>query len=292
MKINELLKKYNIKPISYLKKGKVTIVTTKDNKYVIKKTDKKIYNYLHSRSFNYFPKIICYDDYLITEYIDEVDTPVDQKMLDLIILTSLLHNKTTFYRNASNEEYDKIYNDLNNNIECLFKYYDMVIMDIEQKLYMKPDEFLLITNISIVFESLKYALDKLNEWYDNLKEKERVTLIHKNLNLDHFIKNKEPYLISFDKAEYNYPIYDLYILYKRYYNDFDFKHLFNIYQEKYPLKEEEINLFLILLSIPDKIELNYSIYNNCKKINSLIDYLAKTKELKQDFEDRQKQNKR
>ena len=36
-KINELLKEYSIKPYRYTKEGKVTIIDTDDNRYVIKK---------------------------------------------------------------------------------------------------------------------------------------------------------------------------------------------------------------------------------------------------------------
>ena len=40
----DLIQKYNLKPISYLKKGTALIVETKDNKYVIKYcSDNRIY---------------------------------------------------------------------------------------------------------------------------------------------------------------------------------------------------------------------------------------------------------
>lgn len=51
------------------------------------------------------------------------------------------------------------------------------------------------------------------------------------------------------------------------------------YEQNYPLLEEEKKLFFILISLPDKITLEDSNYNNCLKINHLIDYLYRTEHL-------------
>ena len=120
-KINELLKEYSIKPYRYTKEGKVTIIDTDDNRYVIKEkasNNLKIYNYLASRNFNYYPKILNSnnDDYQIMEYIDEYDIPDEQKMMDLIDLVSLLHSKTTHFKETDEDDYKEIYEDITNNI--------------------------------------------------------------------------------------------------------------------------------------------------------------------------------
>ena len=61
--------------------------------------------------------------------------------------------------------------------------------------------------------------------------------------------------------------------------DYDFKDILDNYQKKYPLLEEEKNLFYILISLPDKIELTSNIYSDCIKIEQLIDYLYKTEKI-------------
>ena len=63
-KINELLKKNNIRALSYKRHGNVIIADTNIGKVVIKKNNHKdyIYNYLNTRSFNYFPEIIESDE--------------------------------------------------------------------------------------------------------------------------------------------------------------------------------------------------------------------------------------
>ena len=83
--IYNLLKKHNIKPFSYKKNGNVFIVDSSEGKYVIKKIkNKDIFSYLDSRSFNYYPKYVLDNDYLIMEYLEEESISNDQKMADLI----------------------------------------------------------------------------------------------------------------------------------------------------------------------------------------------------------------
>jgi hypothetical protein len=212
------------------------------------------------------------------EYVEDINMPKDQKMLDLINLVSLLHNKTTYYKNVDIDDYKKNYEDIKNNINYLFNYYNDLMNIIETKVYMSPSELLLATNISIVFNALKYCEYNLEEWYKGVtdKNRRRNVVIHNNLDLNHFIRNSNSYLLSWDKAKMDIPIYDLYILYKKYALEYDFKYLFKIYEKKYPLLEDEKKLLYILISIPDKIELTDNIYNDCSKIEKFLDYLYKT----------------
>ena len=137
--IKEFLKKYNLIPNSYEKRGKVTIVSTKKGKYVIKNKNREntdIFKYLSSRSFNYFPRKISSEDdeYELTEYIEEPNIPKEQKMTDMIDLIALLHSKTTYYKEVDLDDYIKIYEDINNNIEYLYSYYNDIITLIESKI--------------------------------------------------------------------------------------------------------------------------------------------------------------
>jgi len=123
--ISELLKKNDIRASSYRKNGNVIISDTNKGKIVIKKNNYKdyIYNYLDTRNFNYYPDIIENDKYVISRYIEDVEIPSEQKIIDLVDLVSLLHSKTTHYREISEDEYKKIYEDLSNNYEYLYEYY-------------------------------------------------------------------------------------------------------------------------------------------------------------------------
>ena len=87
--VNEILKKHDLTCCRYQKKGKCIIADAGPEKKVIKPNKTNIYEYLAYRSFDNYPNILVDDGYEITDYIDEIDIPVEQKMMDLIL--SLIH---------------------------------------------------------------------------------------------------------------------------------------------------------------------------------------------------------
>ena len=281
--VREVLKKYDLKPFRYQKMGKVMVVETEKGSYVVKEKridNTPIYQYLNSRTFGYYPKIITSNDenYEITEYIEEISMPDEQKILDLVDLVTLLHNKTTHYREVDEDDYKKIYEDIENNILYLGSYYDDIITTIESKVYMSPSEYLLVRNISKVYSSLYFCKKEIEVWYTMVKEKrkQRMVVLHNNLNLSHFIRNHNSYLINWDKSKIDIPIFDLYKLYRNHFLEFDFSEILKRYENSYPLSEDERKLFFILISLPDKIEFKKNEFDMCHEISEKIDYLYKT----------------
>ena len=283
--IKEVLNKYELKPHRYIKSGKVFFIDTVDGRYAVKEknTNNDIFKYLNTRNFNYYPKILssAQDDYEITEYIDETPIPNEQKMLDLIDITSLLHNKTTHFKEIDEDEYKQIYEDVKNNIEYLKSYYNDIITIIETKVYMSPSEYLLARNISKVYNALNYCDKEIEAWYKLIegKRKKRQVVLHNNLEINHFIRNNSAYLTSWNKSKIDIPIFDLYKLYKKHAIDYDFTEILKRYEKNYPLKEYERKLLFILMVMPDKLEFVSNQYMMCKKISEFIDYIYKTESL-------------
>lgn len=257
-----------------------------DNKIVIKdrenKNIDKTYRYLKSRSFDYFPEPIeVKSDYEIYPYIEDTDEPLEQKAIDLTHIMSLLHSKTTFYREVDINKNKEIYEDILARLEYLNNYYTDLITLIEKEVYMSPSSYLIARNINIIFESIYFSKDKIEEWYKKIEnnKNERVVNIHNNINLDHYRKSDKPYLISWNKSRIDSPIYDLLSFYQNHYLELDFDDLFHCYESSYPLKEEERLLLFTYMAIPPKIEIENSEYKMCIKINKIIDYLYKTSNL-------------
>lgn len=281
-KINDILKKYSLKPHRYIKEGNAIIVDTDKGKYVLKekKGNNKIYNYLNSRNFDYYPNFISNnnEDYEIMEYIEEFEIPEDQKLMDLIDLIGLLHSKTTHYQEADEDDYKEIYEDINNNIIYLNSYYTDMINIIDSKVYMSPAEYLLARNITKIFAALSYSKGELDAWYELIKKsnKKRLVVLHNNLDLSHFLRNKESYLISWEKSKIDMPIFDIYKLYKRNGLEFEFSEVLKRYEKNYPLLPEEKKLLFVLMALPDKVEFGNDEYENCKKINKMVDFVYKT----------------
>lgn len=283
--INEILKKYDLHPRKYKKNKNTTYIETEYERYIIKKkntNNKYIYEYLKSRNFDYIPKILNEnEEYEITEYIEDFNIPKEQKIIDLINLVSLLHNKTTHFKEITEDDYKEIYEDINNNIEHLKSYYEDLITMIETKVYMSPCEYLIARNITKIFETLYFSKKELDSWYDLVKEKtkQRLVVLHNNLELEHFIENKKKYLISWDKSKIGMPLFDIYKLYKKHALEFEFSEILKLYEKNYPLLEEEKKLLFILISIPQKLELKKTEYENTKEAGKLMNYVYKTEKL-------------
>lgn len=295
--VNSLLRKYSLKPHRYQKEGNVTFVDTEEGRYALKPKSvnhNPIYKYLDSRSFVYYPKILSddNDEFELTEYEEDFEMPEEQKILDLVDLVSLLHNKTTHFREVDEADYKKIFEDISNNIEYLYSDYNDRMNIIESHIYMSPSEYLLARNISKVYAALIYAKKELDRWYNlvsNLR-KERLVVIHNNLELSHFIRNKNAYLTSWRKARIDMPIFDLYKLYLHHSLEFDFGEILKRYEKNYPLSEAERTLFFILIALPDKLELTEKEYENCRRIGNMIDRLYKTEGLLSPYYAEEKNN--
>ena len=285
MKINQILKSKGIIAREYKKKGKTIVINTNKGKYIYKegKINPQILNYLKSRSFDYLPFFLNNQDesYQLTNYIEDLNIPKEQKILDLIKLVALLHSKTTHYKEIDLDYYKKIYEDLDNNLNYLYIYYTDLITIIESKVYMSPSELLLARNITKIYDTISENKKRLDYWHENIKEKrkERRVVLHNNLKLEHFLESDTSYLVSWDKSKIGSPIFDLYKLYQNHALEFDFKTILNEYENIYPLLKEEKELLFILISQIDLVNFDDSEYINCKKISKMIDKIYKTEML-------------
>lgn len=256
-----------------------------NDEYVIKKKKDNItntYNYLRSRAFDYFPEVLKEDeDNIYIKYISDIDEPKEQKIIDLINILTLLHSKTTMYKEIDIDNYKYIYEEINKEIDDILKYYNIVMDNIESSVYMSPSNYLIARNISFIYSAIRYAKRSIDYWYKLVenKRKIRVVTVHNNLSLEHYLKYDKPYLISWDKSKIDMPIFDLISLYNNHYLEFDFTELLDIYLSKYPLTQEELLLFLTIISIPKKITSSNSEYKNVLTIRRQLDYIYKTSEI-------------
>lgn len=190
------------------------------------------------------------------------------------------------YKEIDLDNYKYIYEQINNQIEEIYNYYNIVIDNIETKVYMSPSDYLISRNISFIYSAIEYAKRSIDYWYKLIENKRKIRVVvnHNNLSLEHYLKEDKPYLISWEKSIIDMPIYDLISLYNNHYLDFDFTDLLKIYLSKYPLTEEEITLFLTIISIPKKIVSNNSEYKTVINIRKELDYIYKTSELIKEYD--------
>lgn len=282
----EVLKKI-YKPYRYTILGKAMVLNTMSGDFVIKekseKDIKELYSYLKSRSFSNYPNLIdeSRSDVNVYEYVEGVTMPLEQKALDLMEVVANLHNKTTFYKTVTEDDFKAIYDSIKSHILYLQKEYNLLYDEIQKETYMSPSHYSLIRNIYKVFAALDFATHELDAWFSLVKDqtKKRVCLIHNKLSLEHFIKSEDAYLISWDEHRIDSPIMDLVNFYRQEYFNIPFGTLVAKYFEKVTLTEDEKKLFFLLISIPKKITFTDSEFNSCKRVREHLDYIFITEEL-------------
>ncbi len=277
--------KYNLKPYKYKYINKACVIYTDHGNYVMKRkrrSDKdKLYDYLLAKNFSFFlyPENDLSDEHELYTYIDEVELSQDEKAKDLMLILSEMHNRTTAYKNINLDKIKEIYEDKLNTIDYLAKYYNDLEEVFMMHIYNSPEEYLLLKNMDKISNTLQYSKLILEEWYNNITKtkKERTTLIHNHLSLDHFIDGRDAKLINFDYAEYNSPIYDFVYFYKKHYKELDMESLYKIYRHKFMLTKEEELLLFVELMLPWKVVFSRNHYNNSVEVYNLNKYLDVTR---------------
>lgn len=282
----EVLKKI-YKPYRYTILGSVMVLNTTSGDFVVKekkdKDIKELYAYLKSRNFTSFPKLVDGNrtDVNVYEYVEDVSMPQEQKALDLVDVVANLHNKTTFYKTITEDDFKAIYDNIKSNIVYLQNKYNTFYDEIKKETYMSPSHYSLIRNIYKIFSALDFASNELDVWFSLVKDqtKKRVCLIHNKLSLDHFMKSDADYLISWEDYRTDTPVMDLVKFYQSAFFTIHFDVVFTKYLEKVNLTEDEKKLFFILISIPPEIEFSNVEFNDCKSVREALDYIFVTEEL-------------
>ena len=279
------------KPYKVTVKGNAKIFNCTKGNYVIKTKKetniKELYKYLNSRGFTYYPKLIedNRSNVNVFEYIEDNSIDNEQKLIDLIILVSLLHNKTSYYKEITNDKVKEIYEELLGRVAYIEEHLNNIIFEIEDNVFVSPSGAMLVNNSSKIFEALTFIKREIDNWYKITidENKMRVCLVHNNLELDHYIKNKDEYLISWDNYIIDSPIIDIVKLYKTVYLNMDFSEPLKKYIEKFPLNDQEKKLLIIMLVMPDEIKLTNDELENVRTVRCYLDYIFKTENLVKQF---------
>ena len=265
------------KPYRYTIKGKSTILETTCGDFIIKPKNKDInelYTYLTNRGFMNYPKIIdsSRDEVNVFEYVEDIKLPKEQKCDDLIEIIASLHNKTSYFKEVSEDKFKSIYEDIKSNISYLSNYYNTLYEIGFNEVYASPSNYIFMRNYFKINAALEYANSELDNWYSLVtnETKIRVCLIHNNLELNHLLNNK---LISWDNYMIDTPVIDIVKLYKNEWKNINFSEILERYIYKFPLLDYEKKLLFIIISMPPQIKNSPNEFENCKVISDVMDYV-------------------
>lgn len=283
------------KPYRYTIKGKSTILETTCGDFIIKPKNKDInelYTYLTNRGFMNYPKIIdsSRDEVNVFEYVEDIKLPKEQKCDDLIEIIASLHNKTSYFKEVSEDKFKSIYEDIRSNISYLSNYYNTLYEIGFNEIYESPSNYIFMRNYFKINAALEYANNELDNWYSLVtsETKIRVCLIHNNLELNHLLNNK---LISWDNYMIDTPVIDIVKLYKNEWKNINFSEILERYIYKFPLLDYEKKLLFILISLPPQIKKSDNEFEKCKVISEVMDYVFKTEELIRPYNTEQEEEK-
>lgn len=262
----EILEKYGVCPKKVRYKKNAQIIETEENrKYVAKKNLKKkkhLYDYLTSRGFYNFPKSFTdpLEEIELTEYIDETEVDIAQRLEDMIYLLSILHGKTTFYKEVDLDKIKKIYEDMSDEYAYLFSYYQGIHSMIEEEVYMSPAHYYFILNSSFAYRVLEEGRRHLEIWYNLMRERKtlRFCLNHKNLDVSHLLEGKEPYLISWNYSDFGFPEDDLVHFFQKNYFYLELEMVLSLYEGKCKLMDYEYYLLMAQICKLKRLDFNTS----------------------------------
>jgi len=166
-------------------------------------------------------------------------------------------------------------------VNYLMSYYEDLNNYIDTIVFMSPSEYLLVSNIDLIYFLLNFVRVEINNWYNYMKEKKviRYSVIHNNLALDNLIEGNYKYLISWSKSRQDMPILDLVRIYQDNYYDLNLEDLIHEYEVENRIDNYEYLLFLIKIAIPKRIEFTRNTYLDCYNINKYLVYLRKIADL-------------
>ena len=262
--------------------GKAKIYEEDEIKYVVKQKTKdlsSLFDYLSSRGVNSFARVINESDSLVRyEYVSQSKFINNSSYLEFIKEVSNLHYKTSYFKTESRKVFKDIYNKLIDKVDYLKGYYLNLIEGIDNERFMSPSSYLIARNYTIISSNLLYIEKELNSWYNLVKDMSeiRVCIVNNNLKFDNFIKGDKLIFTSWDNYLVDTPVIDIYKIYRNEYKSTDMVSLFNVYNENFKLREEEIKLFNIMISFPLEIDLSKGEISKVKSVNNMLDYTYRT----------------
>lgn len=180
------------------------------------------YNYLLAQKFPHviYPLITKnasfvtryeHEYYYLTPYVENIDYPLDKRLIDYIQLLHKLHQVTEIKRQFKKEQFLRIYRRQMRDLNHQFLILDEFLRECEQKKNKTNfDWFYLmhyyrLIDLKNILLTLQSKIDQALESIDQFN----YALIHNQPSIDHFlVTNEKNYLISLDHSIISMKIYD------------------------------------------------------------------------------------
>lgn len=183
----------------------------------------------------------------------------DQKHEYLFKETARLHERTVQEIKISSEDIRRHYENTKKKWEKEKLSYEQFVDQAEKEWYLSPFELQAVTCFSETISAVNFAIDRLGDWYEAMKEKSdyRIVMNHGSLSIHHFLYNDagSGFFTNFEKASVGPPQNDLIGFYARTFRSYpkscpECLDWFYTYHKAFPLYESENSLFLSYMAYP------------------------------------------
>lgn len=188
--------------------------------------------------------------------IKEDRNEIHQQMFrELARLHTLSVREVTIDKEEKNEHYENTIREWDKENEFLEGFLEQC----EGKWYMSPFELLFCLYYHDISQALRFSSNKFKEWYEKTKddEKARVVLAHGKLSTEHFLYDDKGYgyFTNFENSKQSSPMHDLLPFLSRTLKTYpksneDCVDWIYTYFKYFPLRDDELNLFLSYFSDP------------------------------------------
>jgi spore coat protein YsxE len=280
-KAMQILKNYQIDPYFIEKVGKVEKIYSKQGIFALKKIDphlgidfiRHVQN-LYQKGFNRIVPIYPTMDgryavlhhqelyylmpWLPNEGKDNHFDRNQQLFRELARLHMISAKEIKINKEERTEHYEKTLEELDREKEFL----ETSIESCERKTYMSPFELMFCLYYHDISQALTFSQNKLKAWYEETQDdsKARMVIVHGKVSSEHFVYDEKGYghFINFEGARLASPAHDLLPYLNRSLRSFPKRSEETIdwlytYFKYFPLKEEEMNLFLSYFSHPSSL---------------------------------------
>lgn len=198
--------------------------------------------------------------FYVMPWIEERQRDTPTYMFESLYSTlGAIHSRTSKTEVVNKERFEPFIEQHKKRIRSWKDTLERAVEKFEKRHYMPPIELQICTH----FRDLIQVFGISEEWGDRFLEdmeedkKIRHSLCHGNMKPSHFIyDDNQPYLINWERASINHPVYDLteYFWHVIRFHDAPVEQListFDSYEEKHSLLNSERSLFAIYLLNPD-----------------------------------------
>lgn len=193
--------------------------------------------------------------WLPNEVKEDVDERQKQMFRELARLHTLSVREVSIDKEEKREHYENTVHEWEKENELLVG----LLEQCESKWYMSPFELLFCLYYHDISQALRFSMDKLKQWFEKTKddEKARAVISHGKLSTEHFILDDRGYgyFSNFEESRQGSPMHDLLPYLSRTLKTYPKKceeciDWLYTYFKFFPLREDELNLFLSYFAHP------------------------------------------